>query len=228
MLFLSFWFSRKYSSITCRNTLDTMYTCYRTYLPHPRCSHIASWPLTQPRRISPQGVKITTYVFLSGFCNGGYIRRVVFLFIFIYSKTVLLYTCRDTYERVDRALNPPRGRDSTSYTSPALISSPGFASAVLQLIICSWSLNPLLSMPETIANRVVSSVTALVGFTQLEAWSAGVECLLSNGNVVVNWGSWEFCVLDPVDRRLRNNLDVILFDMVSDTCQAKGKRLKST
>ena len=227
MLFLPFWFSRKYSSITCRNTLDTMYTCYRTYLPHPRCSHIAPWPLTQPRTISPQGVKITTYAFLSGFCNGGYIRRVVFLFILSTKKTESCYTHLGAPMR-GWILYPPRGRNSTSYTSPALISSPGFASAVLQLIICSWSLNPLLSMPETIANRVVSSVTALVGFTQLEAWSAGVECLLSNGNVVVNWGSWEFCVLDPVDRRLRNNLDVILFDMVSDTCQAKGKRLKST
>ena len=39
--FLPFWFAQKYSSITCRNTLDAMYTCCRTYLPHPRCSHCA-------------------------------------------------------------------------------------------------------------------------------------------------------------------------------------------
>ena len=36
--FLPLWFACKYSSITCKNTLDTMYTCYRTYMPHPQCS----------------------------------------------------------------------------------------------------------------------------------------------------------------------------------------------
>jgi len=35
-------------------TLDTMYRCYRTCLPHPQCSHSVPWPLTQPWTISPQ------------------------------------------------------------------------------------------------------------------------------------------------------------------------------
>ena len=41
----------KCSSITCKNTLDAMYMCYWTCLPHLCC---APWPLTQLWTISPQ------------------------------------------------------------------------------------------------------------------------------------------------------------------------------
>ena len=77
--FLPLWFAWKYSSITCKNTLDTMYTHYWTYLPHPRCSltfgptlnkittsicgDLGMW--WKPPQKSALVVKITTYAFLS-------------------------------------------------------------------------------------------------------------------------------------------------------------------
>jgi len=45
-IWFAFSWSEKCSSIPRKNTLDTMYTCYRTCL---QCSHRAPRPLTQPQ-----------------------------------------------------------------------------------------------------------------------------------------------------------------------------------
>src|SRR5258706_740105 len=90
-------------------------------------------------------------------------RKGIFLAC-LKETTELVHVSRGTCEG---ALYPPRGHDSTS---PPPNSSPGFVSIVSPLSICSWSLNALLSMLESIDNREVSRVTA-AGLESLVAYT---------------------------------------------------------